>query len=567
MASASDGSAVAGGAVKRSPGAPAGRALCLGVIGLSLVALAAPAGAAADTSNGASASVRPANGAAGFTTRSGTFTPQAWSAVTGWERDDHAEALVVFRRTCPSLEKRATWRAACAAVRAVRDEPAAARAFFEREFVPYLVSAADRDKDGLLTGYFEPVLQGSPVSRGAFTVPVYGAPPDLLYLDARRWQGIDLRRAPHRAVLDANQVVPAGMAAGASASAAQSSDVVAVDAAVFDSEPLDRRYRVRRDGDRIVPYWTRQEIEAGRAPGLRPIAWVDDAQALYLMQVQGSGRIRMPDGRTLRLAYADQNGHPFRPRGTAPSRTRSLPGAAADEPVAIATPVSLRTLEVAGATRTRAKPVATGQEVDRVVDALLAQPPAAKAGRAAADGRRASAGSGGDLGSASSGGGKAGAGGDGDARAAMNLGYLVAARENDPSYVFFQTASGDGSGPVGALGVPLTATRSIAVDPRSTPLGSPVFIEAERDDSPEPLRRLVIAQDTGGAIRGAVRADFFWGTGPRAGAQALKTRDDLAMWVLLPRDFSPPASATRTRGIGGPAPAECVMRDAEYCLE
>jgi membrane-bound lytic murein transglycosylase A len=120
------------------------------------------------------------------------------------------------------------------------------------------------------------------------------------------------------------------------------------------------------------------------------------------------------------------------------------------------------------------------------------------------------------------------------------------------------------------LGVPLTATRSIAVDPRSTPLGAPVFIEAERDGSAEPLRRLMIAQDTGGAIRGAVRADFFWGTGPTAGAQALRTKDDLAMWVLLPRNFRPASASTRTRNIGGASPTaagDCVMPDAEYCLE
>jgi membrane-bound lytic murein transglycosylase A len=311
---------------------------------------------------------------------------------------------------------------------------------------------------------------------------------------------------------------------------------------------------VRRDGNRIVPYWTRQDIEAGKAGGLPTLAWVDDAQALYLMQVQGSGRIRMPDGKSIRLSYADQNGHPFRPRGaTPPSRTRSLPGGAGTEPVAVATPVSMRALEVAGATRQRGRPLASDQDVDRVVDALLAQPPRAKSDRTAPPARRASA-PGGES-----------TGGD-DARTVMDLGYLVSARENDPSYVFFQPATAEGSGPVGALGVPLTATRSIAVDPRSTPLGSPVFIEAERDDSGEPLRRLVIAQDTGGAIRGAVRADFFWGTGPKAGAQAVRTRDDLAMWVLLPKGFSPQAAGSRTRSLGGAA-AECVMPDAEYCLE
>ena len=134
--------------------------------------------------------------------------------------------------------------------------------------------------------------------------------------------------------------------------------------------------------------------------------------------------------------------------------------------------------------------------------------------------------------------------------------------------MFFQSAATGGSGPMGALGVPLTATRSIAVDPRSTPLGSPVFIEAERADSAEPLRRLMIAQDTGGAIRGAVRADFFWGTGPKAGAQAVRTRDDLAMWVLLPKNYArPKGTGTRTRGVGAAASAECVMPDSDYCLE
>lgn len=509
--------------------------------GLFLLSLAA--------SGGALAAAPPGAAPGSFTTRLGTFTPQTWAAVNGWSTESHAEALVVFRQTCRSLDRRAGWRQACSAARAAGDGPAASRAFFEAEFVPYLVSATERGKEGLLTGYFEPVLDGSPVRRAPFIVPVFGAPADILYLDARRWQGIDTKGRAVRAVLSGNQVLPAG-GAGAPEPAA---DGLVVDPSVFDSEPLDRRHRVRREGDRILPYWTRQEIEAGKAAALRPIAWVDDAQALYLMQVQGSGRIRMPDGKSVRLSYADQNGHPFRPRGAAPaSRTRGLPGGAGAEPVAVATPVSMRTLEIVGAGRQRSRSIAGDDDVNRVVDALLAQPPRSKSERLPpAAGLSGSSG----LGAAS------------DARAAMNLGYLMAARENDPSYVFFQPAAAEGSGPVGALGVPLTATRSIAVDPRSTPLGSPVFIEAERDDSAGPLRRLVIAQDTGGAIRGAVRADFFWGTGPRAGAQAVRTRDDLEMWVLLPKDFAPRASGTRTRGIAGAAAAECVMPDAEYCLE
>jgi membrane-bound lytic murein transglycosylase A len=506
----------------------------LGTLALCLCGLAAalPAGARA----GAGEVVV----AGAFTTRLGTFTPQPWSALAGWPQESHAEALAVFRQTCSNLQRRETWRATCVAAESAAAGPRGARDFFEREFVPYLVTARDQDKEGLMTGYFEPVLEGSPVKRPPFVVPVHGAPADLLYLDSRRWQGVP-RRGASAAIVD-DQVIPTG-------------GNLVVDPAVFDSEPLDRRYRVRRDGNRIVPYWTRQEIEAGRAEGLRAIAWVDDAQALYLMQVQGSGTIRMPDGKRIRLSYADQNGHPFRPRRSAPAtRTRSLPGAAGIEPTAVATPVSPRALEIVGAVRHRSigPAAATDEDVSRIVDALLAQPPASRSERSARTRSRSAAAAAGS-----------------DDRVGRNLGYLVAARQNDPSYVFFQAAPADGSGPVGALGVPLTATRSIAVDPRSTPLGSPVFIEAERDDSAEPMRRLMIAQDTGGAIRGAVRADFFWGTGPKAGAQALRTKDPLSMWVLLPKDFARPrTSSTRTRGIGAnAATAECVAPDPEYCID
>ena len=497
-----------------------------------------------------------------FTTRFGTFTPQPWSAVAGWSQTSHAEALDVFRSTCrSSLQRRETWRRSCASAQAAGAGEDAARAFFEGEFVPHLVSARDKDKEGLMTGYFEPVLEGSAVRKSPFVVPVYGPPSDLLYLDARRWKGVS-RNGAVRAGIVKDQVLPvtasAPTASGPTASGQSPAQTLQVVPSVFESEPLDRRYRVRREGDRIVPYWTRQQIEAGAPIGSKVIAWVDDPQALYLMQVQGSGQIRMPGGETVRLSYADQNGHPFKPRGDrqAGVRTRGLPGGTESD--AVATPVSMRSLQVVGAgarkgqdapSQGRVSP--SKDEVQRVVDALLAQPPQSKADRmpspvAAASDRAA------------------------DARTTMSLSYLVAARANDPSYVFFEPATSEGGGPIGALGVPLTATRSIAVDPRSTPLGSPVFIEAERDDSAEPLRRLMIAQDTGGAIRGAVRADFFWGTGPEAGSQAVRTRDDLAMWVLLPKGFEGPrAPATRTRSIEGtPAtPAECVMPDAEYCLE
>jgi membrane-bound lytic murein transglycosylase A len=103
------------------------------------------------------------------------------------------------------------------------------------------------------------------------------------------------------------------------------------------------------------------------------------------------------------------------------------------------------------------------------------------------------------------------------------------------SYVFFRELPADLSGPIGSLGVPLTSQRSVAIDPAVVPLGSPVYIATTWPSSGGPLNRLVLAQDTGGAIRGPIRADFFWGSGDQAALEAGRMRQPLKMWVLLPR--------------------------------
>ncbi len=108
---------------------------------------------------------------------------------------------------------------------------------------------------------------------------------------------------------------------------------------------------------------------------------------------------------------------------------------------------------------------------------------------------------------------------------------------HNASYVFFRELPGDLSGPLGALGVPLTARRSIAVDARFVPLGAPLFVATTWPNSTQPLNRLMVAQDTGGAIRGAVRGDFFWGFGEDAAALAGRMRQTAKMWVLLPKDY------------------------------
>ena len=115
------------------------------------------------------------------------------------------------------------------------------------------------------------------------------------------------------------------------------------------------------------------------------------------------------------------------------------------------------------------------------------------------------------------------------------------------SYVFFREMPANLPGPLGALGVPLTAQRSVAIDPRYVPLGAPLFLNTTMPNSRTPLNRMMMAQDTGGAIRGAVRADFFWGFGDEAGAQAGRMRQNGRIWVLLPNDYPVPNTAAGIR--------------------
>jgi membrane-bound lytic murein transglycosylase A len=123
--------------------------------------------------------------------------------------------------------------------------------------------------------------------------------------------------------------------------------------------------------------------------------------------------------------------------------------------------------------------------------------------------------------------------------AEMNPERLAVLLGHNPSYVFFRELPDAISGPVGALGVPLTNEYSIAVDRSAMPLGVPVFLSTTQPNTNEPLNRLMFAQDTGGAIKGAVRADFFWGFGELAGAKAGRMKQRGRMWVLFPKGGEP----------------------------
>lgn len=203
-------------------------------------------------------------------------------------------------------------------------------------------------------------------------------------------------------------------------------------------------------------FHSREAIEAGalRGRGLE-LVWLDDPVEVYFLQVQGSGRIRLPDGRVIRVGYGGKNGHPYRSIGQELIRR----GASMAD-------VSAQDIKA----WVRANPAA--------------------------------------------------------GRALLN---------SNPSFVFFRRLDdlGASSGPIGAMGRSITGLRSVAIDPAFVPLGAPVWIEK---DGREPMRRLMIAQDTGGAIKGAQRADIFYGTGIAAGEEAGKIKDGGRLIQLLPID-------------------------------
>ena len=324
-----------------------------------------------------------------------------WVAVgfeqlPGWSADRSAQVWPALLKSCERPAP--AWAALCAeARRAPPADDAATRAWLVQRLQPYRVEAADGNPQGLLTGYYEPLVEASRTRNGAFQVPLHAPPADL---STRK------------------------------------------------------------------PYWTRQQLDtlpaAQAALRGREIAYVADPLDALVLQIQGSGRLRLSgsDGRvqTVRLAYAGHNDQPYASVG------RWL--------------IQQGELKADGANWPAIKDWAR-RNPKRVQEMLWANP------------------------------------------------RVVFFREEplpDPNM-----------GPRGAQGVPLTPGRSIAVDPKSVPYGSLVWLDSTEPLSSTALQRLVMAQDTGSAITGAVRADYFWGWAEGAEAQAGRMKQPLRLWVLWPK--------------------------------
>lgn len=361
------------------------------------------------------------------------LTRADYAALDGWAAGDVRPAFGAFVTSCKKIVARKDgdkfggaesygtvkdWRPACdAALKTKPADEASARKFFETYFDP-AIAANRKEEVGLFTGYYEPELNGSRKRTGKFKTPLYTKPADL----------------------------------------------ISVDLGTFRPTLKGERISGRVDGGKLVPYATRGDIVSkGLKDKSNIIAYVDDATAAFFLQVQGSGRLRFPDGEVIRVAYDGQNGHPY----TAIGRVLVDRGQIKREELSM----------------------------QAIREWLAAHPKQA----------------------------------DG----IMN---------ENASYVFFkeQPIADASMGADGAQGVPLTPEASLAVDLRFHGLGAPMWVDANAPadsakDADVAFHRLVIAQDTGGAIRGPVRGDVYWGASARAESVAGRMAHKGKLFVLLPK--------------------------------
>ncbi len=373
----------------------------------------------------------PAPPAAETAAQLGVSAAPALSSLAGWAEADLKPSLDAFRKSCRAVTRRtdasgltqaADWNEACTAATTATDP----RTFFETYFTPVTVGAGT----GLNTGYFEPELVGSRVPSAAYPVPIYRKP----------------------------------------------SDLIEVDLGLFSDSLKGRRIRGRVDGSALVPYFDRGQIEDGALAGKGlEIGYAADPYELFFLHIQGSGRLRLPDGSIMRIGYDGQNGRDYVGIGKVLRDRNILPPG--------------------------------GASMDGILAWLRANPE--------------------------------------QGRALM--------RENK-SYIFFKQLTGEG--PLGALNIALTPEYSVAADPKFVPLGAPLWLDTSIPEpktitspavSPAgqagpatgytmtPFRRLMVAQDTGGAIKGANRFDLFWGPGERARKVAGGLSSQGRATLLLPK--------------------------------
>ncbi len=338
-----------------------------------------------------------------------------WNEVDGWTDDRHARIWPALENNCIAMADKPAWREICAAMERMQPDEInddSVRMFFETWFVPHRLYGEKGKAEGLITGYYEPLLFGSKTPDQRFRYAIYRQPDSLL-------------------TVELGSLYPA---------------------------LKNKRVRGLKVGRKIIPFYSRRQIESNRhLLAGNELLWLDDRDDVFFLHIQGSGRVELTDGTQIGVGYSNQNGHPYIPIGRVLLDRGELER---DE-------ISLFTIR---------------QWLD-----------------------------------------------ENPHRAEELL-------NENPSYVFFVLRADTENGPIGSLNVPLTPERSIAIDPAVVDLGTPVWLTTRYPGEPERLfQRLLIAQDTGGAIRGPLRADVFWGHGESAERAAGIMKEQGSMIVLLPK--------------------------------
>ena len=364
------------------------------------------------------------------------MTPTEFSSLPKWQDDDHVIALSAFQKSCASLvrlpKNRAVrpkktggtagdWHQVCKdalkfgeSLAANTSDRAVAQAFFEAHFTPLILSAEAGD-DGFLTGYYEPLMEGSLTKSTTYNVPLFKRPDDL----------------------------------------------VTVDLGSFRNDLKGRRIAGRVKGGVLKPFDTHEQIDEGALnnKGLE-LLWLKSHVDAFFLHIQGSGRVRLPNGNFQKVGYDGPNGHPYTAIGAVLVKWGELKRSEVTMPA-----IKKWIME----------------NPDRAPELMQA----------------------------------------------------------NKSYIFFRIL--ESSGPVGSQGVVLTPGRSLAVDRTHIPLSAPLFLAGSYpnpNDLAGPaldLNRLVIAQDTGGAIRGELRGDVFWGMGVEQEIIAGNMKNEAKFYMLLPK--------------------------------
>lgn len=340
--------------------------------------------------------------------------PADWQDLDGLLQDDLVAAWPAWLQSCTRLGKKEKWKIACDSAQAItQPNNAVIIDYLSNHFDVYRAQNEDGTITGMVTGYYQPLLNGSRTPSKQYPYPLYREPKDL----------------------------------------------ITVELADVYPELKYKRIRGKLEGNKLVPYRTRAEIDAKPSPLVgTELFWIDDIIDVFFLQIQGSGVVQLENGEQVQVGYANQNGYPYKSIGR-----------------------------------------------------LLVDQGELTLDQASMQGIKN--------------------------WARNNPDRLEGLLNSNQSYVFFRELPVGLPGPLGALNVPITAERSVAIDPKFIPLGAPIFLSTTEPNSSKPLKRLMLAQDTGGAIRGGVRADFFWGAGDAAGTRAGSMKQDGEIWVLLPKGF------------------------------